>query len=346
VSTGQSTDLPEPPDRRPRTIGWEITNQCNLTCVHCFTASGKRPHDELTMEECRRVLDSMAGIGVDTIGWTGGEPLLRENLEELTVYARGRGIGSTITTNGVLLDEERARRLRDAGMRAVQVSLDGSTAELNRRIRNSTPGEFDRIIDAIRICKRLNLRVHLATLISLETLADAREMVKLGKREGVDAIRFCGFAPVGRGKRDQVRSRLGIAGRLDGLMEFIREAQDDDEIVMSFDVGFGPVPPDYEFHVCTAGIETFYLKSNGDVYPCTALMAPQFRVGNVRENPLEQIWEMPGMWAHSLFPREKIQGVCRGCDNFANCRGACRGATLADTDDLYASFPRCLYKAL
>jgi radical SAM protein with 4Fe4S-binding SPASM domain len=333
----------QPPERKPRIVGWEITNQCNLSCVHCFTAAGKRPHDELATEDCKHVIDSMAAIGVATIGWTGGEPLLRTDLEELTRYAADKGIMSNITTNAVLLDEQRAKSLLDVGMRAVQISLDGSTPERNRRIRGSSDEEFHQIIYAIRLCKRLNLRVHLATLIGLETLDDVREMVALGKREGVDVIRFCGFAPVGRGKQNNIKERLQLSGVLDSLAQFIREAQNDSEIVMTFDVSFGPVPPDYVFHTCMAGKETFYLKANGDVFPCTALLDQRFWVGNVREHPLELLWNTPQMWAPSMFPKEEIQGACRACDNFSYCHGACRGATLAHTGDLYASFPTCLY---
>ncbi len=330
--------------RRPEIVGWEITSQCNLSCPHCFSAAARRPHDELTTAESKKIIDAMAVIGVGTIGWTGGEPLLRTDLEELTEYAGGRGIAANITTNAVLLDRHRATRLMEVGIRAVQISLDGSTPERNRRMRGASDDEFRRIIEAIRHCKTLNLRVHLATLLGRETIDDAREMVKLGKREGVDAIRFCGFTPVGRGKRREVRQRLQLGDERKRLLEFIREVQDDDTMVMTFDVSFGPTPPEYDFHTCMAGRGTFYLKANGDVYPCTALLHPQFLVGNVREHSLEEIWNAPEMLMMAAFPRDEIEGPCRTCDNFAACHGACRGATLAHTGDLKASFPLCLYQ--
>src|SRR5512136_588465 len=141
---------------KPEIIGWEITNQCNLACKHCFTAAGKRAHGEMTTAECRTVIDAMANIGVVTIGWTGGEPLLRDDLEELIAYAAHKKIRSTVTTNAVLLDRNRAARLREAGNRAVQISIDGSTPERNRRMRGTTDEEFYRILDAIRFCKELN----------------------------------------------------------------------------------------------------------------------------------------------------------------------------------------------
>jgi len=336
--------MTDQPKRKPGIVGWEITNHCNLKCPHCYSAAARRPHDETTTEECKRIIDSMAVIGVGTIGWTGGEPLLREDLEELTEYAGSKGIAANVTTNAVLLDRRRATRLMEAGMSAVQISLDGSTPERNRFVRGTTDEEFHLIVEAIRHCKSVNLRVHMATLIGRETLDDTREMVKLGKREGVDVIRFCGFAPVGRGKSENIKDRLRFSNGLNRLIEFVEEAQDDNSIVMTFDASFGPVPPEFGFHKCMAGIETFYLKANGDVYPCTALLNRQFLVGNVHENPLEEIWNDPKMMEMSNYPREKIEGPCRTCDNFDYCRGACRGATFAHTGDLNVSFPLCLYR--
>ncbi|MEW5797313.1 MAG: radical SAM protein [Candidatus Zixiibacteriota bacterium] len=329
--------------RVPDIVGWEITRQCNLRCAHCFTAATRRPVGELTDDECRAIIDAMAEVGVKMIGWTGGEPLLRKDLEELTEYAWSRNVRSNITTNGVLLNEERAERLIAAGCHTVQISLDGSTPEMNRRIRGATNSDYHRIVDAIRICKRLGARVVMASLVGRENLDDARRMIAFGKHEGVDTIRFCGFTPIGRGKQKQVKRRLQFSDELCDLLAFVKEAQEDDDILVTFDVGFGPVPPDYGFHKCIAGIETFYLKASGDVYPCTALAFPQFLVGNVREQPLQDLWQSPRMLAMAEFLRDQIDGFCSTCDNFANCRGACRGSTLAHTGNLHASFPMCLY---
>jgi radical SAM protein with 4Fe4S-binding SPASM domain len=298
----------------------------------------------MTTEECSKTIDSMAAIGVRMIGWTGGEPLLREDLGELIAYARHMGIKSNVTTNAVLLDLEWATNLMEAGNRAIQISLDGSTPEKNSRIRGASEEDFHRIIEAIRICRDQNTRVYLATLLGQENLDDGVEMIKLAKREGADSIRFCGYTPIGRGKRDDVRERLCFSDRLPDLLRFVEEAQDDGSILTEFDTGFGPVPPEYRFHRCVAGVETFYLKGNGDIYPCTALLDRRFCVGNLRDRPLEEIWHSREMRAMSDFPRGDIHGPCSTCDNFDNCLGACRGATVAHTGDLNASFPTCLYR--
>ncbi len=326
-------------------VGWEITQQCNLTCKHCFTAASRRPHNELTTDECKRTIDSMAAIGVGYIGWTGGEPLLRPDLEELTEYAGSKGIRSTITTNGVLLDRKRAESIVASRNRAIQISLDGSTAERNQKMRGATSDEFERILEALDICRELRTRVVLATMIGRENLDDGPEMIRLAKRVGAGSIRFCGYTPIGRGKRGDVLERLGFSSGLAELHRFIETAQNDSEIICEFDPGFGPVPPEYSFHECSAGIDTFYLKANGDVYPCTALTDRRFLVGNIRKQPLEEIWSSDQMCAMSAYPRESIHGDCAGCDNFSNCHGGCRGAAFAHTGDLSASFPVCLYRA-
>jgi radical SAM protein with 4Fe4S-binding SPASM domain len=279
------------------------------------------------------------------IGWTGGEPLLRSDLEELTEYAWSRRIRSNVTTNGVLLSQERAQRLIQAGCHTIQISLDGSTAERNRRIRGTTDEEFDQIVGAIRIAKGLGARVVMATLMGMENLDDAANMIELAKREGVDTIRFCGFTPTGRGKQIAVKERLLFSEVPTELLDFVRRAQNDTAINVNFDVGFGPVPPDFGFHECIAGVETFYLKAYGNVYPCTALAHQQFLVGNVRKQSLEEIWQSAEMRVMSGFPREEISEPCRTCDNFAGCHGACRGSALAHTNDIRAGFPLCLYHA-
>lgn len=331
------------PKGNPKIVGFEITSQCNLTCPHCFSAAGKRAHSDMTTAECQLVIDAMARIGVETIGWTGGEPLLRLDLEELIIYARDKRIKSTVTTNAVLLDEKRARSLKESGIRVIQISLDGSTPERNFKMRRTTDEEFYKIIEAIRICRKLDLKLTIATLLGFENLDDAPAMIELAKREGFAAIRFCGYTPIGRGKHKSIRERLDFSQGMERLLNFIRDVQADDSITAIFDPGFGPVPPGYSFHECMAGLETFYLKGNGNVYPCTNLLNDKFCVGNIRERSLEEIWNSPEMSAMAAYSRDRLDGPCGSCDNLFSCHGACRGGAYAHTGDLNASFPVCLY---
>ena len=337
--------MTEPAKRHPAVLGWEITNSCNLHCPHCYNPEIKRDATELSTSECRAVLDAAAELEVGMIGWTGGEPLLRGDLEELIAYALDRhGIRSGVTTNGVPLDRARAKSLKAAGTSLVQISLDGTTANRSWQVRRTTNEEYRRIVDAIGFCREVEMETHLAMLLGLENLDDAYQMLKLARGAGVAGLRFCGFTPEGRGKSTAIERRYQFGDKLPELLKFMEFANIDQSIQIVFDPGFGPVPPDYCFHECVAGIETCYIKANGDVYPCTAMLYDQFKVGNLRTRSLVELWADPAMTIMSQFDCDQIEGLCAACDNSDYCRGACRSLTYAHTGSYNESFPNCLYQ--
>lgn len=334
-------------ERKPEFFGWEITSRCNLSCPHCFSPPDRSDKSELTVDECMRIIDSVGACGAELIGWTGGEPLLFDGLERLIAYAlSGYKIKSGITTNGILLDEKRLARLMEAGVHTVQISLDGSNAERNHRIRLTNDEDFARIMQAIRLCVKHDVKINMAMLLGADNLDDAPEMIKLAKNEGVRVLRFCGFTPVGRAASKSIKKKYIMNyDHLLQLNDFIEKARHEEDLTVMFDPGFGPIPPDYEFHECVAGIETVYLKANGNVYPCTALLYDEFIVGNIRERSFADIWDDPAMTTMAQFPRDEVEGACRSCDNFSECRGACRPTAFAHTGNFLGSFPACLYRA-
>jgi len=326
-------------------VGWEITRECNLACPHCFSAATRKSFPEFSINECFEIIDQLSALKLSAIGWTGGEPLLRKDLDDIITYARKKKIKSSITTNGILLDEKRARSLKRAGVVAMQISVDGSTAERNAIMRRATPEDFRKIMEAIRICRKLDFELSMAMLIGQENLDDAPEFIKWAKREGVESVRFCGFTPWGRGKADKVKARLAFTNRLGDLHDFVASAVRKRKPMAFFDPGFGPLPPKYDYHECVAGQEWFYLTSMGDVYPCTALLDRRFRVGNIHERSISDLWNDPRMTEMSRYPKDRIQGFCPECKHFEICHGACRGASYMHTGDLNASFPVCLSRA-
>ncbi len=335
-----------PRSDKPKMVAWEATRQCNLTCPHCYSAATRKPLNELTTEESLSILDQLEALGGEWLGWTGGEPLLRTDLELMVRYAADHGFTRQgVTTNGIPLTKQRAVSLKAAGMTSVQISIDGSTAEKNREMRRATLEEFELVLQAIRHCHDVGLTVDLAMLLGRFTLEDADPFLEMADREGVKYVRFCGFVPAGRGKRPDMVERLMFNGHLPELKEFVEAAVYCAQPVPMFDPAFGPTPPNYEFHDCIAGIEMLYISCTGDVYPCTSLLDKRFIVGNLRERTLSDIWNDPKMTEIANFPREQIHGHCKECEQFSGCKGACRGVTYAHTGDLYASFPVCLKRA-
>jgi len=324
-------------------IGWGITERCNLTCPHCFSSAKKTADDEFTTDECRVVIDALARVGVGTIGWTGGEPLLRKDLEELMRHAASYGIASSITTNGIPLTRRRAKSLSAAGVKTIQISLDGSTPEKNRNIREARLKDFDLVINGVKYCLELEITVNLAMIVCRATLDDVKDYVAMARELGTESVRFCGFVPHGYGNEDAMRKKMAFGDRLGDLAALVDELEQMDSPRLRLDPGFGPLPPSYQFHHCIAGVGTFYICSDGSVYPCTGLISDRFKVGNVRERPLEEILKDPSMMEMANYDHSRIHGPCRKCQYFRVCRGACRGAVFAHTGDLDASFPACLF---
>lgn len=329
-------------ERKPELVGWGITDRCNLSCPHCFSSAGKVNRGELSTAACERIIDSLTRLGAERIGWTGGEPLLRKDLEHLIAYALERGIQSGITTNGVPLTRRRAESLKQSGVRAIQISLDATTPEGFQLIRAGTRREFELVLAAIESTRACEIPLHLAMLLGAATLDDARSFIEMARQYGARSVRFCGFVPWGHGNDSAIRRRLDLSSRLPELKEFIIACQAIESPIILFDPAFGPLPPNYDHHECQAGIQLLYITGTGDVYPCTAPMSPRFRVGNVNERSIEDIWNDPAMTAMAEYSCHHIEGVCRTCENLALCHGGCRGLTLATTGNLNASFPNCL----
>ncbi len=126
------------------------------------------------------------------------------------------------------------------------------------------------------------------------------------------------------------------------LRELVDWMQTQQTIQVYFDPAVGPLPPDHAFHECMAGVKFCYINSRGDVYPCTSLLHPRFKVGNVRRSSITAIWNTPRMTEMATMDRSRVGGQCAECRHFADCQGACRGIAYAHTGDVLASFPNCL----
>src|SRR6516165_5227961 len=121
----------------PICLTWELTYACNLQCVHCLSASGRRDPRELSTRECMRVVDELERMQVFYVNIGGGEPTLRPDFWELLDYSVVHRVGVKFSTNGVRLDKGTAGRLAGTDYVDVQISIDGATAEVNDAVRGT-----------------------------------------------------------------------------------------------------------------------------------------------------------------------------------------------------------------
>jgi MoaA/NifB/PqqE/SkfB family radical SAM enzyme len=121
--------------RAPVNVTWEITLKCNLRCAHCLSDSEIAAPDELSQLECLKLVDELTALKVFQVNIGGGEPFLHNDFLDLLNYAHHKGLVTCVSTNGIVIDNDLAKRLAKLKMLYLQVSLDGATEEVNDHIR-------------------------------------------------------------------------------------------------------------------------------------------------------------------------------------------------------------------
>ena len=194
-SAGTNKPLQEIP--RPVVV-WNCTRQCNLSCIHCYaSASNQRLPGEMDTTAGEAFIRDLADFSVPVILFSGGEPLLREDLFELASLAREQGIRVALSTNGTLITKEIAKRIRSIRFAEVGISLDGIGAN-NDRFRGKN-GAFQAALKGIRNCIALGLRVSLRLTMTRFNYQEIPAIFRLVEEEGIDRVCFYHLAYSGRG---------------------------------------------------------------------------------------------------------------------------------------------------
>ena len=186
-------------DKKPIVV-WNCTRGCNLSCVHCYSQSANRRYDnEMTTDQGLSMLDDLSGFGVPVILFSGGEPLLREDLPTLIARAGQLKMSSVISTNGTLIDQARAEQFAQLGISYVGISLDGMR-ETNDRFRGYR-GAFDKAVAGMANCRRAGVKVGLRFTINRRNIADIADIFKLVVDEDIPRVCFYHLVYAGRGSK-------------------------------------------------------------------------------------------------------------------------------------------------
>ncbi len=332
----------------PSHVVWEITQRCNLNCIHCYASSVESPQTELSTEEGKRLLDQMAAVSeFRMIVVTGGEPLIRKDIFELMEYAGRLGFSIIFSTNGTLLTPQIAHDLVKLGVVNFSISLDGSTQESHERIR-CIPGSFNQTLQGLQAASTTGACVQINFTAMKQNLSELLPVMGLAENLKVDLFMvFQSIPPVQ--KRGAVE--LGPEDQL-YLMKTIREKQRKSSFLVM------PVcSPEYwpliagrneknpiqkrlmrsAFSGCGAGRGFCYVRFDGNVWPCNFIPVP---AGNVRQTPLDKIWRESTLLAQFRKPRRALKDECGICTHNPIC-GGCRGRAFAHFNDYLATDPNC-----
>lgn len=340
----------------PFLVSYAITRKCNLKCKHCYSDSTEIPSpDELSIREAKALIDDLSDWGVKLLIFDGGEPLCREDFLDVAKYASKKGLRTVVGSNGTLLDVETVKKMLEAGIECVQISIDGSKPETHDNFRGER-GAFSKAMSGVRACKEAGMPFQFGMVIRKDTLKEIPEMLRLAITNGAIAAEFFDLVPVPRVKRECLDQVLDKIERKN-IMEWLAEAQRDCPIIIRTpgcpmyplvlkERGIKPKHfPDallkripYYDRGCAAGMPNGYVTvlPNGDVIPCMLL---QVKLGNVREKSIIDIWEDSPV-LRRLRDRRLLTGYCGKCEFRDVCAG-CRGRAYEVEGDYMAPDPGC-----
>jgi MoaA/NifB/PqqE/SkfB family radical SAM enzyme len=341
-------------DSAPMRLYWEITRACDLACRHCRAeAHPDADPSELSTAEGLRLLQGVAAFGspLPHVVLTGGDPLKRRDLWDLIAHARGLGLAVSVSPSGTpLVTPEAIRRLKAAGVDAISLSFDGSTAERHDAIR-MVPGCFDRTIDAARVAVETALPFQVNTLVCQETLDDVPALYPLVKDIGAARWSLFFLVTVGRGTvltpisaDDCEKLFEWLADRAmgqGGPIVTTTEAPHFRRILMQRargGDGGGRRPPAHGVGI-RDGNGIMFISHTGEVYPSGFL---PIVAGNVREQDPVSIYRDSPVFTELRRP-ELFEGRCGRCEFRGPCGGS-RSRAFAATGRVLAEDPLCPYE--
>jgi radical SAM protein with 4Fe4S-binding SPASM domain len=340
--------------RYPFFLQWHLTEKCNLRCRHCYQQS---PSGEMVCEDVCQAIDDIA-VAIEnwalhyeievapSIHFTGGEPFLRGDLFDILHHARRRGFTTSLLSNGTLITGDIARKIREAEVEDVQVSLDGMET-VHDSIRGK--GVFGKTITGCRNLVAEGIELNLNLTISSLNYRELGRVVQLAGDLGASSVGFSRLVPCGRG---QELSRYSLSPeQISSLGKVLTESDSGSSVVLtSRDPLFNMINitddadiagVDFPIGGCAAGVFGVTIAADGAIMPCRRM---DLSIGNIKTDDFRQLWaESPVLV--SLRNRQYYHGNCRTCFYWAVCRG-CRAIALASArsqgvEDYLGPDPQC-----
>jgi len=330
---------------RPLSVHFDLTYRCNERCVHCYLDHDD--HGELTTAECLKVLDDLARSGALFLTFSGGEIFLRPDLYEILAAARRLHFDISLKTNALLVTAERAARLREFGVRRVQISVYSDIPAVHDAI-TKVPGSLQRTLAAIPILLAHGLQVKLACPLMQGNLMAYRGVMALAEKLGIPYILDLTITPMMDGSGGPLAHRASVSSLLPVLQDPLLHAckpQPSAQTTSAMNalppalgsvVSSGIESKAYEDLPCSAGHNSCYISPYGDVFPCVQL--PQ-AAGNLRREKFDDIWYHAPQLERLRAIRESQLPICSRCEIRIYCE-RCPGLALMEGGDLLGAYER------
>ncbi|RMF33755.1 MAG: radical SAM protein [Alphaproteobacteria bacterium] len=307
----------------PHVVALNLTRRCNLNCAHCYMDAGERlteAPDELSTAEVCALVDDIAGLSNETmLVLTGGEPLLRKDIEAIVRHGSALGLMMVLGTNGMALTERRVAALQEAGVLGVGISVDSLDPDRHDAFRG-LPGAFARTMAGIDACRHAGLALQIHFTITDDTAHELDAMIDFARSCGAVALNVFFLVCTGRGRHVSNISRDGYDRALRHLTRRVHDAEDimiRAKCAPHFKRMALELDPDwpitmaqgYEAGSCLAGTRYARVTPEGEVTPCPYI---ELYVGSVRSRSFAEIWRDAPVFAQLRAPQ--LTGRCGVCE--------------------------------
>lgn len=364
MNPGPGAKVNVPPACKPKgpVVIWNLIRRCNLTCKHCYTTSADIDFaGELSTAEALEVLDDLKAFHVPALILSGGEPLMRPDIFELSHRARALGIYTGLSTNGTLITEDNIDAIAEVGYDYVGISIDG--LEATHDVIRQRKGAFRESMHAVKLCKERGLKVGLRFTLTRENASQLGDILELIERHDVDKFYLSHLNYGGRGRRHSKNDAWHEMTRA-AMTQLFDHCRDELErgIVREYVTGNNDADGPFMLHWAqehfpdqvpalaerlnnwggnASGELIANIDNLGNVHPDTFWW--DHHLGNVRETPFSEIWretQDPLMLDFRRRPRP-VKGRCARCRYLSICNGNTRVRAWKVTGDPWAEDPGC-----
>ncbi|MBN1602640.1 MAG: radical SAM protein [Chitinispirillaceae bacterium] len=340
-----------------RLVAWEITRSCPLSCRHCRASAQSGPYQgELSTSECFSVLDSIAKMGSCIIILTGGEPMLRSDIFEISRYGTQKGLRMVMATCGSLLTETSCKELRDSGISRISLSIDGADA-LSHDTFRGVDGAYEIVMKAITLLKDNGIEFQINTTITKSNVGELKKIYETVVELG--AVAFHPFLLVPTGRGSALTSEIISAQEYEQVLNEIYEISLEQKILVK------PTCAPHYYRIlrerereqgrsvtrethgldaltkgCLGGQGFAFISHRGIVQICGFL---DMEAGDLRSSQynFQKIWSESTLFKQIRAVNE-YHGKCGYCEYRMVC-GGCRARAFTINGDFLGEEPQCLY---
>ncbi|HUS18984.1 MAG TPA: TIGR04053 family radical SAM/SPASM domain-containing protein [Terriglobales bacterium] len=343
-------------DQRPLVVIWEMTRACDLACFHCRASADPvcKP-GELSTEEARKLIRDIAALKPPIFVMTGGDPLKRADVYELVSYAAAYGLRPALTPSATpLLTRQAVRKLKEAGLSRLAISLDGPTAEIHDTFRG-VPGSFAKTLEAIRWANDAGLPIQVNTSLTKRNLVHLEAMADLLRQQRIVLWSVFCLVPTGRGQQsdlptgEEFEDAFARLYRLSQTLPFrVKTTEGPHYRRYLLQQEHTERPEAFAFTEreraqpwVNDGKGFVFISHMGDVCPSGFFPVS---AGNVKRTALSWIYRNAPLFK-DLRDSSKLKGKCKVCE-FREVCGGSRARAYAVTGDAFAQEPCCVYQPL